>query len=233
MHLNRGWSIHRHQIPCSSYEGRQILLLPLFERGTHKRRLDPLGKLLEGILQQWPAFSPTARSLEVPGHKIWRWFSDDVHNKIYEQSLEQFWVYKLWHRSRTCSGSLYRLLGEVNAIPVNVSPLTVREVLPGVVAKVGVSPRLQTSPPPQTSFLEYLALLGGKWMWDYVLDMSVDTTWIRAGLLSGSLVLLTDGLHQPKTDPTVSAAGWMIACTSVARHVKGSFYKCSSSACSY
>ncbi len=148
-----------------------------------------------------------------------------MHDKIYEQSLEQFRVYELWHRSQTRLGSLYRLLGEVNIIPVNVSPLTVREVLPGVVAKVGVGPRLQTSLLPQTSFWEYLALLRGEWMWDYVLDMSADTTWIREGLLSGSLILLTDGSHQPKTDPTVSPTGWVIACTSAARHVKGSFYK--------
>jgi hypothetical protein len=70
-------------------------------------------------------------------------------------------------------------------------------------------------------------------MWDYVLDMSANTTWIRDGLLSGSLVLSSDGLHQPKTDSTVSAAGWVSACTSAAWHVNGSFYKCSSSASSY
>ena len=43
----------------------------------------------------------------LPGHEIWRWFSDNVHDKIYEQSLEQFRVYELWHRSRTRSGSFY------------------------------------------------------------------------------------------------------------------------------
>ncbi len=57
--------------------------------------------------------------------------------------------------------------------------------------------------------------------------------WIRDGLLSGSLVLLTDSLHRPKTDPMVSAVGWVIACTSATRHVKGSFYKRSSSVSSY
>jgi hypothetical protein len=130
-------------------------------------------------------------------------------------------------------GSLYRLLGDVNIIPVNVSPSTVREVLIGVVAKVGVGPRFQTSPLPQTSFWEYLSSLGKEWMWDYVLDTSADTTWIRDGLLSGPLVLLTDGSHQPKTDPMVTAVGWVIACTSAARHVKCSFYEQSFSASSY
>ncbi len=188
----------------------------------------------------WKGFCNNGRHLHqqlghwrAPSHKIWRWFSDNVCDKIYEQYLEQFWVYKLWHRSLPCLGSLYRLLGEVKVIPVDVSPLTVTEVLPGVVAKVGIGPRLQTSPPPQTSFWEYLASLGREWMWDYVSDTSADTTWIRDGLLSASLILSTDGSHQPKTDPTVSATGWVIACTSAAQHVKGSFYKCSSSASSY
>ncbi len=107
-------------------------------------------------------------------------------------------MFSLWRASCTCSGNLYELLGESNIILLSVIPISVNTVPPGVVARFNQSTRLPW---------DYLASCGGDWMWDFVLAREDNPTWIRDGLILGTLILSTDGSYRPNKETTTSAAG--------------------------
>jgi hypothetical protein len=65
-----------------------------------------------------------------------------MHNKVYKQTYDKMYVYNLWGKSRTRTGSMYSLLGEVNVMPVNIMPITIKQILPGVIAMQGAGPKL-------------------------------------------------------------------------------------------
>ncbi len=76
------------------------------------------------------------------GHIIWQWLYDSEHGKVYKQTHDKMYVYKLWVKSCTRAGSMYSLLGEVNVVPINVTPITIRQILPGVIVVQGAEPKL-------------------------------------------------------------------------------------------
>jgi hypothetical protein len=104
------------------------------------------------------------------GHRILQWLHDTKHNKVYEQTQDKMYVYNLWVKSRTRAGSMYSLLGEVNVMPVNVTPITIRQILLNVIAVQGAGPKLTPLQAPRLSFWNYILSCGGDWMWDYVSD---------------------------------------------------------------
>ncbi len=62
-------------------------------------------------------------------------------------------------------------------------------------------------------------------MWDFVFFRERDPTWIRDGLISGSLILSTDGSFRPHEDTMICAAVWTITYTRIQCILKGSFYE--------
>ena len=76
------------------------------------------------------------------GHRIWQWLYDTEHDKVYKQTHNKMYVHNLWVKSRTRAGSMYSLLGEVNVMPVNITPITVRKILPCIIAVQGEGPKL-------------------------------------------------------------------------------------------
>jgi hypothetical protein len=78
------------------------------------------------------------------GHKIWQLLYDTKHDKVYKQTYDKMYVYDLWVKSCTRAGSMYSLLGEVNVMPVNVTPITIRKILPGIIAMQGAGPKQST-----------------------------------------------------------------------------------------
>jgi hypothetical protein len=156
-----------------------------------------------------------------------------MHDKVYEQTYDKMHVYNLWVKSRTRTRSMYSLLGEVNEMPVNVTPITIKQILPGVIAMQGAGPKLTPVRAPRLSFWNYVLLCRGEWMWDYVSDKESDPGWVKNALTTGTAIFSTDGSFGPKGDASVSGAGWVIACTKSKRTLEGSFYKRASSASFY
>jgi hypothetical protein len=129
---------------------------------------------------------------------------------------------------------MYSLLGEVNVMPVNITPITIRKILPSVIAMQGAGPK-QLTPlqAPRLSFWNYVLLWGGDWMWDYISDRESDPSWVNDALTTGTGIFSTDRSFRPKADALVSRAGWVIACTKTRRTLEGSFYERASLASSY
>ena len=55
---------------------------------------------------------------------------------------------------------------------------------------------------------------GASWMWEYVNeeDRNRDLSWVREGMLAGTLVWCCDGSYKKKVAPTASGAGWVVYC---------------------
>jgi hypothetical protein len=191
--------------------------------------------------QFWQSYCSNGLRLPCPqgdwkevGHRIWQWLYNTEHGKVYKQTYNKMYVYDLWVKSCTRAGSMYSLLGEVNVMPVNVTPITVRKILPGVIAMQGAGPK-QLTPlqAPWLSFWNYGLSCEEDWMWDYVSDRESDPSWVKDALTTGTAIFSTDGSFRPKADALVSGAGWVIACTKTRRTLEGSFYEWASSASSY
>ena len=53
---------------------------------------------------------------------------------------------------------------------------------------------------------------GAHWMWEHVTeeDRNRDLSWVRDGMLAGTLVWCCDGSYKKKVAPTASGAGWVL-----------------------
>jgi hypothetical protein len=145
----------------------------------------------------------------------------------------QYITYILLVQGCTRSGGLYIYLGEVNIVPIKVVPISVNKVESDLIRIRGggaTLPRLQQK---AQTFWEGLYQGGGTWMWDYVLDVTSEPSWLPLALERGTVVLATDGSYNRKRGPNVSGAGWVIACRRSGNILKGSFFEFSSNASSY
>jgi hypothetical protein len=75
--------------------------------------------------------------------------------------------------------------------------------------------------------------MGGEWMWEHVVERDIDVGWIRDALETGTFLAVTDGSYDRGMAPKVSGSGWIIACTTCKRTLRGSFFEVSKSAGSY
>ena len=64
-------------------------------------------------------------------------------------------------------------------------------------------------------------------------DREQDLSWVKEGMINGTLVWCCDGSHKKKVAPTASGAGWMVYCTKTGNSLKGCFYEISEDAGSY
>ncbi len=127
-------------------------------------------------------------------------------------------------------GGLYIYLGEVNIIPIKVVPISVNKVELKIRGGGETLPHLQQK---AQTFWEGHYQGGGTWMWDYMLDVTSEPSWLPLALERGTAVLTTDGSYDRKRGPNVSGAGWVIACQRSGNILKGSFFEFSSNASSY
>jgi hypothetical protein len=70
-------------------------------------------------------------------------------------------------------------------------------------------------------------------MWEYIKEGETDVLWLRDELITGTLVGVTDGSYDRHKAKSCSGAGWVLACRSSNKTLRGSFYKVSLSAGSY
>jgi hypothetical protein len=70
-------------------------------------------------------------------------------------------------------------------------------------------------------------------MWEYVKEGEMDILWLKDALTTGTLVGVTDGSYNRHKAKSCSGAGWVLACRSSKKTMRGSFYKVSLAAGSY
>ncbi len=70
-------------------------------------------------------------------------------------------------------------------------------------------------------------------MWDYVLDVTSEPSWLPLALERGTAVLATDGSYNGIRGPNNNGAGWVLTCQRMGRILKRSFFEFSSDASSY
>ncbi len=147
---------------------------------------------------------------------------------VYRQSYHSIHAYNLLIQGRTRLGGLYIYLGEVNIVSIKVVPISVDKVESDVIK---IREGGATLPPLQQkaqTFWKGLYQGGGTWMWDYVLDVTSEPSWLQLALERGTSVLATDGSYNRKRGPNVSGAGWVIACWRSGNILKGSCFEFSS-----
>lgn len=69
-------------------------------------------------------------------------------------------------------------------------------------------------------------------MWEHLEGKHTDMSWINRAMLNNTAIMVTDGSYN-KRAPTISGAGWLLACTQSHLMVRGSFYEESQTASSY
>ena len=72
-------------------------------------------------------------------------------------------------------------------------------------------------------------------MWEHVTeeDRHRDLSWVRDGMLAGTLAWCCDGSYKKKVAPTASGAGWVLYCRKTGNLIEGYFYEISDDAGSY
>jgi hypothetical protein len=75
--------------------------------------------------------------------------------------------------------------------------------------------------------------MGGKWMWEHIVEGDINVNWIREALAKGTFLAVTNGSYDRTAAPTVSGSGWIIVCTACQCTLRGSFIEVSWSAGSY
>ena len=70
-------------------------------------------------------------------------------------------------------------------------------------------------------------------MWDGIVDEQKDLQWLIDGVQNNTIIGVTDGLYDRKMALNMSAAGWLVCCTSSEKILRANFYEKSKSASSY
>ncbi len=69
-------------------------------------------------------------------------------------------------------------------------------VLPGEqILRREIGPPLAISTSTVQSFWSHLCLMGGEWMWEYVVKENIDVGWIRDALANDTFLAVTDGSY--------------------------------------
>ncbi len=119
---------------------------------------------------------------EHPGHRVWPWLLHEEQNVVYRQSYHLIHAYILLVQGRTILGGLYIYLGEVNIVPIKVVPISVDKVESDVIKIRGGGTTLPLLQQKAQTFWEGLYLRGGTWMWDYMLDVTSEPSWLPLAL---------------------------------------------------
>jgi len=193
-------------------------------------------------LELWTALAGPGWSLRRPlgiwehtTHRRWDWFYDARDDLLIHSGRDGVIVaYSRpgeGHRLR--SRQVYNRSHELDTIPTHCLLANVM-VLPGEqILRRETGPPLAKSTSTVQSFWSHLRSMGGEWMWKYVVDEKIDVMWIRDALATGTFLAVTDGSYDRGVAPTVSGSGWIIACTTCKRTLRGSFFEVSQSAGSY
>jgi hypothetical protein len=193
-------------------------------------------------LELWTAFAGPGWGLrnplgtwEHPTHRRWEWFYDARDDLlIHLVSNTETIAYSIpgdGHRLQ--SRQIYQRSHALGQIPSHGLLATVL-VLPGdqiLCREIGAP--LAAPRPDTSSFWTHLRWMGGKCMWEHIVEGGINVDWIRDTLAKGTFLAVTDGSYDRTAVPRVSGSGWMIVCTACQRTLRGSFIEVSPSAGSY
>ena len=164
----------------------------------------------------------------------WEWFYNPASDVVEHKEGSTITIYELSQaRRRTRSGQVY-CAGEerTNAVPSGL-PVTVERNPDGSITRKEFGPALAIRPTQPTDFWYFLRTWGGHWMWEEVVGDKDDLSCLVEAMRNGTAVLVTDGSFDRKRAPLVSGAGWVIACRTARKFLRGSFYETSISASAY
>ena len=187
-------------------------------------RFTHLGLYLVDPLGRWTA----------PTHRSWSWFYDaaeEVLQHVTEDGVD--YHHKTSGRRRTRGEQCYEFLRSEAGASADGRPASISRLSSTLVRYLGFGPPLASGPSRPEDFWEYLRSWGGQWMWDGMEDEEQDLQWLVSGLVSGTIVCVTDGWYDRKIAPNVSDAGILLCCTKAKRMLRGNFYEDSKTASSY
>ena len=122
-------------------------------------------------------------------------------------------------RPDTRYGRQFEYLEQKAGRPTYTHYASIRDVNPSAVGLHSYAP-LPTAPPTPTGFWDILHSFPNQGLWKYF-HCDGDGTWIRRGLILGSLVIVHDGSYMPEVAKDVYSAAYMIYCTHTQQHAKG------------
>ena len=170
-------------------------------------------------------------------HQQWDWFYDPQTNSLWK-STEDGWTQYAFHltgintrRSRT-----YKISGLWASAPDQLLPASVATSDTNWVQVTDtgtpLAPTPTNNPKRPISFWEFVWQQRGMWMWEHVEGKHHGMSWINRAMANNTAIMVTDGSYN-KCAPTISGAGWILACTHSLQMVRGSFYEESQKASSY
>ena len=144
-----------------------------------------------------------------PSHREWEWFYNRETDSLLRKTgdLITSFVRKMHSRGRVWSVS--PVVDEISGLPASVKLME-----NGDVRILGTGPAmLESETPIYRTVWDLLESWGSHWMWEHVSeeDRNKDLTWVREGMLAGSLVWCYDGSYKKKVAPTASGAGFCTA----------------------
>ena len=152
-------------------------------------------------------------------HRIWEWFYDKDRDVLHHKSEVGVTEYVRSSSSRGRSWTVGPSVNEITGAPASVKVLKNEEVK----LRCTGPPLTETKQREHKTVWELLESWGAEWMWNLVSeeDKSQDLSWIRDGMINGTLVWCCDGSYKKKVAPTASGAGWLVYCTKTGNILKG------------
>ncbi len=167
-------------------------------------------------------------------HQLWDWHYHEYADTLYQWRGDTILAYtQTVTRAKVQSRQEYYRKQDVDLIPDGWVPANVLVVHGNVVHRRSISTPLAPPVPKSPTFWEFLKLLGGEWMWDYIQKGEIDVTWISMALTTGTFIRVTDGSYNRARASTVGGSGWIICRTQTRQLLRGSFYKTLHNAGSY
>jgi hypothetical protein len=168
-----------------------------------------------------------------PSHRIWEWFYDPLQDQLQHVRNNAQTVYEPIHTKQDTRHTQHYYRHSTDSNTAIGSPCNVRQLSPTTVQRRETGLQLTQQREASGTFWEHLKYLGGKWMWEYVKEGEIDISWLKDALTAGTLVGVTDGSYHRHKAKSCSRAGWVLACRSSKKTLRGSFYKVPSVAGSY
>ena len=112
-------------------------------------------------------------------------------------------------------------------------PILISSNTCNVVSVRGEGPPLPLLRTIRHTFWESLMSGGRVWMWDYISNRSLDTSWMKKALEQKRAILAMDRSYSRTRGPNVCGARWVLACCKSRKILCGFFYKFSSSTNAY
>jgi hypothetical protein len=188
----------------------------------------------------WTPYSGPGGLLHIPlgewlhlSHRTWEWFYDPIQDQLQHMRNNAQIVCKPIQTKQDTRHTQHYYRHSSNSNSAISSPCYVHQLSLTTVQRQEMGPQLTLQREARGTFWEHLQSLGGKWMWEYIKEGEMDVPWLKDALTAGALVGVMDSSYDRHKAKYCSGAGWVLACRSSQKILRGSFYKVSLGAGSY